>query len=91
MDHDLPVKNRQPGVTVRPAWPSSERAGVGTRLSPALRAAGVEVEGPLGRGETPPPAAAVILCVPDGEIGAARLPPGRCGAAGRDTRAGPRR
>jgi predicted short-subunit dehydrogenase-like oxidoreductase (DUF2520 family) len=44
---------------------------LGTRLSAALRATGVEVEGPLGRGETPRPATAVILCVPDAEIGAA--------------------
>jgi predicted short-subunit dehydrogenase-like oxidoreductase (DUF2520 family) len=44
---------------------------LGTRLSAALRATGLEVEGPLGRGETPRPATAVILCVPDGEIGAA--------------------
>ena len=44
---------------------------LGTPLSAALRATGVEVEGPLGRGETPEPAAAVILCVPDAEIGAA--------------------
>jgi predicted short-subunit dehydrogenase-like oxidoreductase (DUF2520 family) len=44
---------------------------LGTRLSAALRATGMDVEGPLGRGETPRPATAVILCVPDGEIAAA--------------------
>jgi predicted short-subunit dehydrogenase-like oxidoreductase (DUF2520 family) len=44
---------------------------LGTRLSAALRATGIEVEGPLARGETPRHATAVILCVPDGEIAAA--------------------
>jgi predicted short-subunit dehydrogenase-like oxidoreductase (DUF2520 family) len=44
---------------------------LGTRMSAAMRVAGIEVEGPLGRGQTPRPATAVILCVPDGEIGAA--------------------
>ena len=44
---------------------------LGTRLSAALGATGIEVEGPLGRDETPRPASAVILCVPDGEIVAA--------------------
>jgi predicted short-subunit dehydrogenase-like oxidoreductase (DUF2520 family) len=44
---------------------------LGTRLSAALRATGLEVEGPLGRGEAPRLATAVILCVPDGEIRAA--------------------
>jgi predicted short-subunit dehydrogenase-like oxidoreductase (DUF2520 family) len=44
---------------------------VGRALAAALRQAGVEVEGPLGRGERPGTARAVILCVPDGEIPAA--------------------
>ncbi len=44
---------------------------LGTALAAALRAAGVDVEGPLGRGEMPRPAEAVIVCVPDAEIGAA--------------------
>ena len=44
---------------------------LGTALTAALRASGVEVEGPLGRGDTPRPADAVVLCVPDAEIGAA--------------------
>jgi predicted short-subunit dehydrogenase-like oxidoreductase (DUF2520 family) len=44
---------------------------LGTALAAALREAGVEVEGPLGRGERPGTARAVILSVPDGEIHAA--------------------
>lgn len=40
---------------------------MGTAISRALRAAGVAVEGPLGRGEAPA-ARVVLLCVPDGEI-----------------------
>jgi predicted short-subunit dehydrogenase-like oxidoreductase (DUF2520 family) len=44
---------------------------LGTALAAALRAAGVEVEGPLGRGEGPRRADAVVLCVPDAEIGTA--------------------
>jgi predicted short-subunit dehydrogenase-like oxidoreductase (DUF2520 family) len=44
---------------------------VGVPLSQALREAGVSVEGPLGRGETPAPCDAVVLCVPDAEIPAA--------------------
>ena len=44
---------------------------VGTALALALRAAGVEVEGPLGRGERPAGCEAIVLCVPDGEIAAA--------------------
>jgi predicted short-subunit dehydrogenase-like oxidoreductase (DUF2520 family) len=44
---------------------------LGTALAPALREAGLQVEGPLRRGERPGTARAVILCVPDGEIRAA--------------------
>ena len=44
---------------------------LGTSLSRALRAAGVDVEGPLGRGEAPRGCDAIVLCVPDGEIEAA--------------------
>ncbi|HEX2086045.1 MAG TPA: DUF2520 domain-containing protein [Solirubrobacteraceae bacterium] len=48
------------------------RGRLGTALSAALRAAGRPVEGPLGRGEPPSPdVAAVLLCVPDGQIAAA--------------------
>jgi predicted short-subunit dehydrogenase-like oxidoreductase (DUF2520 family) len=44
---------------------------LGTALAAALRAAGITVEGPLGRGADPAGAAAVLLCVPDAEIAAA--------------------
>jgi predicted short-subunit dehydrogenase-like oxidoreductase (DUF2520 family) len=44
---------------------------VGTALARALRDAGVEVEGPLGRGERPARCDAIVLCVPDAEIAAA--------------------
>lgn len=44
---------------------------VGTALASALREAGVAVEGPAGRGEVPDGCDAVVLCVPDAEIGAA--------------------
>jgi predicted short-subunit dehydrogenase-like oxidoreductase (DUF2520 family) len=43
---------------------------VGGALANAFRAAGIEVEGPLARGERPT-ADVVLLCVPDGEIAAA--------------------
>jgi predicted short-subunit dehydrogenase-like oxidoreductase (DUF2520 family) len=44
---------------------------VGTALARALSAAGVEVEGPIGRGERPARCDAIVLCVPDAEISAA--------------------
>ncbi len=44
---------------------------VGTALARALRDAGVEVEGPMGRGERPAGCHAIVLCVPDAEIAAA--------------------
>jgi predicted short-subunit dehydrogenase-like oxidoreductase (DUF2520 family) len=56
---------------------------VGTALAGALRAAGVEVVGPLGRGEPVPGVGAstlpVLLCVPDAQIAAAAsaIPAGR--------------
>jgi predicted short-subunit dehydrogenase-like oxidoreductase (DUF2520 family) len=43
---------------------------LGTALTAALRAAGLEVAGPLGRGADPR-ADVVLLCVPDAEIAAA--------------------
>ena len=55
------------------------RGRLGTALSPALRAAGHSVDGPLGREEpVPADAAAVLLCVPDNEIARAaeRVPTG---------------
>jgi predicted short-subunit dehydrogenase-like oxidoreductase (DUF2520 family) len=50
---------------------------MGSALADALRAAGLEVAGPLRRGERCPHAAdCVLLCVPDAEIGqAARIVP----------------
>jgi predicted short-subunit dehydrogenase-like oxidoreductase (DUF2520 family) len=44
---------------------------IGSALAPALRAAGLQVTGPLGRGERCPEADCVLLCVPDAEIGQA--------------------
>ncbi len=44
---------------------------MGTALSAALRAEGVAVRGPLGRGATSADAAIVLLCVSDREIAAA--------------------
>jgi predicted short-subunit dehydrogenase-like oxidoreductase (DUF2520 family) len=41
---------------------------LGSALAPALRAAGLTVDGPLGRGVAPEGAAVVLLCVPDAEI-----------------------
>ena len=43
---------------------------LGTALAAALRASGLPVEGPLGRGAEPR-SGVVLLCVPDGEIAAA--------------------
>jgi predicted short-subunit dehydrogenase-like oxidoreductase (DUF2520 family) len=43
---------------------------MGSAIAAALRAAGFEVTGPLGRGERcPPQTDCVLLCVPDAEIG----------------------
>lgn len=44
---------------------------VGCALASALREAGIAVDGPWGRGETPGPCDALVLCVPDAEIEAA--------------------
>ena len=46
---------------------------LGNALAGALRAAGVDVLGPTGRGEPVPRADAVLLCVPDGEIAGAAM------------------
>ena len=68
---------------------------LGTALAAALGAAGLEIDGPLGRGASPSGADAVLLCVPDAEIAAAAaaVPPGapvgHCsGATGLDVLAG---
>lgn len=52
---------------------------VGRSLAAALRAAGVDVDGPLGRGATGHDHDIVLLAVPDAEIGAAAqlIAPGR--------------
>ena len=64
---------------------------MGNALARALRSAGVQVTGPLGRGAAPGDVQAVLLCVPDGEIAAAAaampedVPLGHCsGATGLD-------
>ena len=44
---------------------------LGTALTAALGAAGLDVRGPLGRGASADGAAVVLLCVPDREIAAA--------------------
>jgi len=44
---------------------------LGTCLAGALVAAGIDVHGPVGRGDAVPRADAVLLCVPDSEIEAA--------------------
>ena len=44
---------------------------LGSALAAAMRAAGLAVEGPVGRGEAPRGCRAIVLCVPDAEIGAA--------------------
>ncbi|MET0809482.1 MAG: DUF2520 domain-containing protein [Thermoleophilaceae bacterium] len=44
---------------------------VGTALARGLRDAGVDVDGPVGRGERPSRCDAIVLCVPDAEIAAA--------------------
>jgi predicted short-subunit dehydrogenase-like oxidoreductase (DUF2520 family) len=51
---------------------------LGSALAPALRATGLAVDGPLGRGVAPEGATVVLLCVPDAEIprAAAALAPG---------------
>ncbi len=52
---------------------------LGTALVDTLRAAGTQVDGPLRRGEAPPPRASVVLlCVPDQAISeaAAEIPAG---------------
>jgi predicted short-subunit dehydrogenase-like oxidoreductase (DUF2520 family) len=47
------------------------RGRLGTALAEALRAAGLRVDGPLGRGADAAGAGLVLLCVPDAEIAVA--------------------
>jgi predicted short-subunit dehydrogenase-like oxidoreductase (DUF2520 family) len=58
----------------RPGLPSTVgivgQGRIGTALAAALRGAGVEVDGPAGRGEVPA-GEAILLCVPDAEIASA--------------------
>jgi predicted short-subunit dehydrogenase-like oxidoreductase (DUF2520 family) len=60
---------------------------LGNALAGALRAAGLEVSGPLGRDTPPGDVQAVLLCVPDGEIASAAavtptdVPVGHCSGA----------
>src|SRR5947199_77492 len=59
-------------------WAIVGRGRLGTTLAAALRDAGLRVDSPLGRGADAAGADAVLLCVPDGEIGvaAASIAPG---------------
>jgi predicted short-subunit dehydrogenase-like oxidoreductase (DUF2520 family) len=54
------------------------RGRLGTALAEALRAAGLQILGPLGRGEALGAAEVVLLCVPDSQIenAAAAIDPG---------------
>ena len=68
---------------------------LGAALAAALRASGLVIDGPLGRGARPEGVDAVLLCVPDGAIGAAAaaippgVPVGHCsGATGLDALTG---
>jgi predicted short-subunit dehydrogenase-like oxidoreductase (DUF2520 family) len=64
-------------TSARPGELGVSRVGVvgagrlGTSLAAALREAGVEVDGPAGRGAVPHRCEAIVLCVPDAEIPAA--------------------
>src|SRR5206468_10285735 len=44
------------------------RGRVGTALAAAFRDAGLDVDGPAGRGEVPAGCDAILLCVPDAAI-----------------------
>jgi predicted short-subunit dehydrogenase-like oxidoreductase (DUF2520 family) len=60
---------------------------LGNALAGALRRAGIQVTGPLGRGAAPTAVDAVLVCVPDAEIGPAAAlvapgaPVGHCSGA----------
>lgn len=61
-----------PSVPAGPRLAVIGRGRLGTALCAALRAEeSLEIQGPLGRGRLPEGADAVLLCVPDAEIGAA--------------------
>jgi predicted short-subunit dehydrogenase-like oxidoreductase (DUF2520 family) len=93
--------DRQPQPSSAPTPLAPERVAVigggrlGNALADGLRAAGLAVTGPLGRGATAAGVDAVLLCVPDGQIAAAAslldpgLPLGHCsGATGLEVLAG---
>ena len=67
---DLSTMNPKTGSSSRPSVGVVGAGRLGTSLARALRAAGLTVDGPLGRGEVPPGDAS-LLCVPDAEIPAA--------------------
>lgn len=78
-----------PHLRARPRLAVVGRGRLGRALAVALRQAGFDVDGPLGRGADPPGVDAVLLCVPDAQIAAAAAvislgrPVGHCsGAAG---------
>jgi predicted short-subunit dehydrogenase-like oxidoreductase (DUF2520 family) len=60
-----------PDSSTRPRLGVIGAGRLGTALTAALRHAGYPVEGPAGRGEVPSGCHALLLCVPDAEIGAA--------------------
>jgi predicted short-subunit dehydrogenase-like oxidoreductase (DUF2520 family) len=91
--HSLPLPAGRAGLVASCAIVGAGR--LGTALAAALRATGLEVDGPLGRGADPKGADAVLLCVPDSEIAAAAaavtpgVPVGHCsGATGLEVLAG---
>ena len=83
--HPLPVPTGEAGRVSACAIVGAGR--LGTALAAALRATGLAVEGPLGRGADPQGVDAVLLCVPDAEIAAAAaavapgVPVGHCSGA----------
>jgi predicted short-subunit dehydrogenase-like oxidoreductase (DUF2520 family) len=58
------------GSSSRPSVGVVGAGRLGNSLARALKAAGLEVDGPVGRGEVPR-GDAIVLCVPDAEISAA--------------------
>ena len=62
--------NLRTGSSSRPSVGVIGAGRLGTSLCRALRAAGLTVDGPAGRGEVPA-GDAIVLCVPDAEIPAA--------------------
>jgi predicted short-subunit dehydrogenase-like oxidoreductase (DUF2520 family) len=73
LERELP-----PDTSARARLALVGRGRVGAALAGALRKAGYEVSGPLGRGANGLGSDAVLLCVPDGEIAraAAHVAPG---------------